>query len=272
MRTAATAGLLCLCSSCTSLTMAEPQILVSPYLAVYQLRGELGMQSQPVPNGPLQENAPQSARTLGQEHHHEDLGIRVDVGDGFGGLRIDYYLLDMGTSQPGALTADFGRLFATDVVTLNARMDDLRIGYLEPVFDFESEYRERPLKFRFAAGGVLAHRSMSLRVRTDDRQRSQNADVDGDVVFPAVRAQVSWREFALDLDYAVSPELSLGGDFDGLQQDFEARLSYTLPLRDVTFFGGYRYSEFPAQGTTDGFRYDADLGIDGFQFGLVLTF
>jgi hypothetical protein len=274
MRTAATAatvGLLCL-GSCTSLTMAEPQILVSPYLAVYQLRGEVGMQSQPVPGGPLQENAPQSARTLGQDHHHEDLGVRVDIGDGFGGFRVDYYRLDMGTSQPGALGADFGSLFATDVVALNAVMDDLRLGYLEPLFELETEYREQPLKLRFAAGGVLAHRSMDLRVRTSDGQRSQNVSADGDVFFPAVRAQVSWREFALDVDYALSPDLTLGGDFGGMQQDLEARLSYTLPLRDVTFFGGYRYSEFPSKGTTDGFRYDADLKLDGFQFGLVLTF
>ncbi len=271
MRTAATIGLLCL-GSCTSLTMAEPQVLVSPYLAVYQLRGSLGMQSQPAANGPLQNNAPQTARTLGQDHHHEDIGVRVDIGDGFGGFRLDYYMMDMGSAHPGALTADFGRLFATDVVTLQAKMDDLRLGYLEPLFDLETEYREQPLKFRFAAGGVLAHRSMKLRVRTDDTLRTQNASVDGDVVCPAVRAEVSWHDVALDLDYAISPDLALGGDYGGTQQDFEARLSYRIPMRDVTFFGGYRYSEFPAKGSADGFGYDADLKLDGFQFGLVLTF
>lgn len=271
MRTAATLGLLGL-GSCTSLTMAEPRVLVSPYLAVYQLRGDVGMQSQPVANGPLQENATQPARTFGQDRHHEDIGVRVDIGDGFGGLRLDYYRLDMGTAHAGALTADFGNLLAGDVVGMRATMDEVRLGYLEPLLELATEYREQPLKFRFAAGGVLTHRSANLRTRTIDQQRSQATDIDGDVVGPAVRAQVSWRDFAIDLDYMVSPELVLGGDFDGLQQDFEVRLGYTLPLRDVTFFGGYRYSEFPAKGSTGGFRYDADLRLDGFQFGLVLVF
>lgn len=272
MRTAATAGLLCLCCSCTSITMAEPQILVSPYLAVYELRGDLGMQSQPVPNGPLQDNAQQDMRTLGQDHHHEDIGVRVDIGDGFGGFRVDYYRLDMGSARPGALTADFGILRAGDTVTLTAQMDELRLGYLEPLFDVETDYRDRPLKFRFAAGGVLAHRALAMRTHSTDNVRVQGTDVDGDLVYPAVRAQVSWHDFALDVDYALSPSLAIGGDFDGLQQDFEARLSYTLPLKDVTFFGGYRASELQAKGNTGGFGYDADLMISGYQFGLVLTF
>jgi hypothetical protein len=271
MRTAAIAGLLCL-GSCTSLTMAEPEILVSPYLAVYQLRGDVGMQSQPTPGGPLQENAPQTMRTFGQDHHREDVGVRVDIGDRFGGFRLDYYRLDMGTGETGTLGADYGNLLAGDVVSMTATMDEFRIGYLEPLFAVETEYRDQPLKFRVAGGAVLAHRSLSLQARDDAGTRSQRTEIDGDVVYPAVRAQVSWRDFALDVDYAVSPELTLGGDFDGLQQDFEARLSYTLPMRDVTFFGGYRYSELPAKGSEGGLRYDADLVIDGFQFGLVLTF
>lgn len=271
MRTAAALCVLSL-GSCTSLTMAEPQILVSPYLAVYQLRGDIGMQSQPTPGGPLQDNPQQSLRTLGQNHHHEDVGVRVDIGDGFGGFRIDYYRLDMGSAHPDALTADFGSLSTTDVVATRVTMDELRLGYLEPLLDLETEYRDHPLTLHFAAGAVLAHRSMDLRVRTDDGLRTQPVQVRGDVVYPAVRARVGWRDVALDVEYAASPGLTLGGDFEGLQQDLEARLSYTLPMRDVTFFGGFRYSELPAEGSAGGLRYDADLVLDGFQFGLVLTF
>jgi hypothetical protein len=270
MRTIAIVTLAGFCS-CSSLTMAEPQLHVSPYLAVYQLRGDIAMQSQPTPGGPLQDNAPQSLRTFGQDHYREDVGVRVDLGDGFGGARFDYYRLDMGTSRSGALTADYGQLLAGDVVSMTADGDELRIGYLEPLFDLETEYREQPLKFRFAAGGVLAYRDFNLRAKTVDGARSQRTDIDGNVFYPAVRARVQWRDFSLDVDYALSPDLVLSGDYEGVLQDFEVRLAYTMPLRDVTLFGGFRYSELPAESTADGFAYDADLRLDGFQFGLVLT-
>ncbi|MBX3462183.1 MAG: hypothetical protein KF830_03355 [Planctomycetes bacterium] len=270
MRIAAAVGLLGLCS-CTSLTMAEPQIHVSPYLAVYQLRGKTGMQSRPTPSDPLEDNAPQSLRTFGLDHYKEDVGVRVEIGDGFGGVRFDYYRLDMGTTKSGVLGDDYGALQAGDDVRMKADMDELRASYLEPLFDLETEYRNQPLKFRFAAGAVLAYRDLNLRASTVDGARSQRTQIEGNVVYPAIRARLTWRDVALDIDYAVSPDLALGGDFEGLQQDFEARLSYRLPLRDITLFGGYRYSELVAEGTQGEFRYDADLRLDGFQFGVVLT-
>lgn len=271
MRTAAAASLLGLCS-CTSLTMAEPQIHVSPYLAVYELRGKVALQSETSPGGPIEDNEPQAMRTFGQDHHREDVGVRVDIGDGFAGFRVDYYRLDMGTADDGVLTDDWGRLPAGDTVAASAVMDELRVGYLERLFSFETEYRDQPLKFAVAGGAVLAHRDLSLRARSGGGA-SQRIDIDGYVAYPALRARLGWREVALDVEYALAPgDFVLGGDFDDLQQDFEARLAYTLPMRDVTFFGGYRYSELPAVGTANGFRYDSDLRIAGFQFGVVLTF
>ena len=271
MRLAATAPFLCLCA-CT-LTTAEPQIHVAPYLAVYRLRGDTSMQSQPTPSGPGQDNAPQTMRTFGQDHHREDVGVRVDIGDGFGGFRVDYYRLDMGTAETGVLTADWGALRAGDVVQMSAAMDEVRLGYLEPFVDVKSEYRDHPLRVRFAAGGVFAYRGLDLRARTEDGSRTQGVSIHGDVLYPALRAQVAYRDVSLDVEYAIAPDaLVLGGDFDGVQQDFEARIGYSLPMRDITFYGGYRYSEVPAEGTEGGLRYDADLVIDGFQFGVRVTF
>lgn len=261
-----------LCAACTPAVLAEPRILVSPYLAVYQVRGEIGMQSQPVPAGPLQDNAPQPMRNFGQDHHREDVGVRADIGDGFAGFRIDYYRLDMNTGDNGTLTADWGRLLANDNVAMRIAMDELRVGYLEPLVHLRSTYRDRPLSVQIAAGGVFAYRSMDLRARTTDGARTQNADISGDVIYPAARFRAAWRGFAFDADYAISPELELSGDWEGVMQDIELRIAYTLPLHDITFFGGYRYSTLPAEGQSDGFAYDADLTIDGFQFGVSVTF
>jgi len=60
--------------------------------------------------------------------------------------------------------------------------------------------------------------------------------------------------------------------FVGVLQDAEVRASYTMPLNDITFFAGYRYSQLDASGTTNGFGYDADLTLDGYQFGVAVTF
>jgi hypothetical protein len=261
-----------LLASCSTTTLAEPRILVSPYLALYQLRGDVGVQSQPIPSGPLQDNPPQSLRTFGQDHYREDIGVRADIGDGFAGIRIDYYQLDQNTSKSGTLGADWGRLLAGDVVRMRADMDELRVGYLENVGTMRTTWRELPLTLRFAAGGVLTWRDMDLQASTVDNARSQNVEIDGEVVSVAARFRASWRDFAFDAEYAISPELVLGGDFEGLPQDLELRLGYTLPMHDVTFFGGYRFSTFEAEGQADQFRYDADLTIDGFQLGVSVTF
>jgi hypothetical protein len=259
-------------AACSSTTFAQPRVLVSPYLAVYQLRGKVGVQSQPTPGGPLQDNPAQSMVTFGQDHHREDVGVRADIGDGFAGVRFDYYKLDMGTSKTGVLTADWGRLRAGDTVRMEAEMDELRIGYLESLGTLRASFRGEPLTFRFAGGGVFAYRDMTLRARTDDGARTQNVGITGDVIYLATRFRASWRDVAFDAEYAISPDLVLGGDFQDVLQDVELRASYTLQQHDISFFGGWRWSTLKASGSTDGFGYDADLKIDGFQFGVSLSF
>jgi len=261
-----------LLSSCTATLLFEPQVLVSPYLALYQLRGTVGVQSDPGGGSPLQDNAAQPLRTFGQEHHREDVGVRVDVGDGFAGLRVDYYRLDMGTSHTGVLPVNWGALQSGDVVRMKAEMDELRIGYLEPLWTTTVDWREQPLTFEVGAGGVLAHRGMHLRAQTDDGVRRQTLQIDGDLLYAAARARVGWRNMAFDVDYAICPDVALGGDFGGVMQDIELRASYTLPMRDVTFFAGYRYSDLEADGHAGSLGYDADLRIDGFQLGITVSF
>jgi len=261
-----------LLSSCTATLLFEPQLLVSPYLAEYQLRGKVAVQSDPGGGNPPQDNPAQQLRTFGQDHHRDDVGVRVDLGDGFAGLRADYYRLDMGTSHTGVLDGNWGVLQTTDIVRMRAEMDELRLGYLEPLWATTVDWREQPLKFEVAAGGVLAHRSMHLRAQTDDGLRRQTLQIDGDVVYVAARARVGWHDVALDFDYAISPHVALGGDFGDVMQDIELRASYTLPMRDLTFFAGYRYSDLVADGHVGTLAYDADLRLDGFQFGLTVSF
>jgi len=270
MRTLALAAAAVLTAAC-SMTTAEPQLLVSPYLAVYQLRGDVAMQSEPTP-GNVRDNATNDLRTFGQDRYREDFGVRVDFGDGFGGLRVDYYKLDQKSTASGALGSDFGALPATDVVSMNVEMDELRIGYLEPLFHVKSTFREKPFGARFAIGAVLAHRELDLRATSRTSGGQQRGEIEGDVAYPAARLRVGWREFAIDADYAISPDLTLGGDFEGTLQDLELRLSYTVPYREITFFGGWRYSTLPAEGRAGPFEYDADLVLDGFQLGVSVTF
>lgn len=272
MRASALVALVPLLGSCTATLLYEPRILVSPYLALNQVRGSVAAQSDPGGGAPVQNNTAQSMRTFGQDHHDEDIGVRADVGDGFGGLRLDYYRMDIFTSHPGTLTDDWGALVQGDSVRMKVEMDEVRVGYLEPLFETKVTFREQPISFLGAAGGVLAHRNMRLRGQTDDGTRRQSFNVDGDVIYAAIRGRASWQNVAFDLDYALSPDLTIGGDFRGMQQDMEVRASYTLPLRDVTFFVGYRYSDIEAKGNGGNLAYDADLKIDGYQIGITVSF
>ena len=275
MRTFVVLLAVALLSGCSSTVLAEPDIHVAPYLAVYQLRGKSKMQSfvDPVAMAAVKDNSYQEMRTFGQDKYREDVGLRTDIGDGFGGIRADYYRLDMNTSGSGELTNDWGNLLEADVVSMYASMDELRIGYVEPIIDYRTDYRDEELRIQFGAGGNFTYRQMKMRTRDETYTRSQNLEIGGDTLGAAVRARISWMALSLDVDYLISPEdLVLSGDISGLSQDIETRLSYRLPQRDIRMFAGLRYSEFSAAGTTGPYAYDTDLIIDGMQFGFSVTF
>jgi hypothetical protein len=259
-------------SSCTSTVLADPALYVSPYLALYQLGGTTKMQSES--EGVTVDNPQQKLRSFGQDRHREDVGLRADIGDGFGGIRAEYYRLDMDTSRKGELAHDWGSLLQGDMVSVYAEMDEVRLGYLEPFADIRTEYRDEELRLQFAGGGIFATRSMTLQGRQDiPGTRAQDLTITGDVVYLAARARATWKQFAFDLDYAVAPEeFVLSGDVEDFSQDIEARLSYRLPQRDISFFAGLRYSTISASGDANGFRYDNEMTIDGFQLGFTVTF
>lgn len=259
-------------TGCTATLLYEPQVLVSPYLTVYRLSGDVAMQSDPGGGAPIQDNSPQNLRLFGQERHEDDIGVRAEIGDGFGGLRLDYFRLDMNTTRSKALEDDWGQLLEGDEVRMPVEMDEFRLGYLEPFWDGKVNVRERQISYKFAGGAVIAHRGMHQRAKTTDGLRQQTVSIDGDVGYAAFRARAAWQNLALDLDYALSPDLQIGGDWNGTQQDVEVRASYALPMRDVTFFAGYRYSTLEAQGREQNTDYAADLRLDGYQFGLMVNF
>jgi hypothetical protein len=249
--------------------MAEPRIQISPYLAEYRLGGDIAMQNDPG-TGP-EDNAPQSLGTFGLDHYKDDVGIRADVGDGFAGLRLDYYRLDQNTSRVGALTDDFGALLTSDVVRMTAKMDEWRLSWTENVWREHFSYRDQPVDVRLALGGVWALRRLDMDMQTDDGLRRQSVDHDGDAFYAAMRFRAGMGSVAVDVEYAICPELQTG-DWTDVMHDLEARLSYSVPFQDVTLFAGYRYSTLNAEGTEDGLAFDSELTIDGFQFGVVVSF
>ncbi len=110
-------------TGCTSTVLTEPVLHASPYLALYRLRGDTQMQSEDPGTGGVQDNPAQPLRNFGHERHREDVGLRLDLGDGFSGLRADYYKLDMNTARSGELTADWGKLLQGDFASVRAAMD-----------------------------------------------------------------------------------------------------------------------------------------------------
>jgi len=272
MRALALAATTALFAGCNSTLFFEPKVLVSPYATAYQLRGDIRMQSDPSGGAPPVWNDPQSMRTFGQDRTRDDVGARIDIGDGFAGIRLDYFRLDIDTTRAGVLDGDWGNFERGDRVSMGATMDELRIGYLEPVWRGEVLFREQPLDLRLAAGGLLAHRNADLSVRQVDGQTRQRVDLKGNLAYGAVRGRIGWQQIALELDLAMCPDLVLGGDFGGLQHDLEVRLSYAVPRRDMTLFAGYRHSSLEADGRSGRFGYEADLTLEGFQFGMTLSF
>ncbi|MCR9247742.1 MAG: hypothetical protein NXI31_22165 [bacterium] len=264
----ATAALL---SGCSSTMFLEPRVTVSPYYAVYQLRGDASVQTDPGGGNPIQNNPRQLMSVFGMDTHEDDVGFRAEVGDGFGGLRVDYYRLDMSTSKANPLSADWGMLLEDDLVRMRAQMDELRISYIEPLFETTTEWREEDLTLRFGAGGEFAYRDLTLRAFTDDLARRQNVPIAGQNLAINVRFRAEWQDLAFDVDYAISPHLIVRGDYNDVNQNLEMRASYAIPLRDVTFFAGFRYNELNGNGRTDMVDYDADLVIDGFQFGMTVS-
>jgi hypothetical protein len=260
-------------AGCDSLPiMGEPQILVAPYGTVYQLHGQSAMASLqggvPTPNGPHQ------LSDFGFNQHATDFGLRGEVGDGFAGLHLDWYHMEMESGHRAVLGFDWGALLTGDLVGLSTTMDELRLGYTYEVLRKRFDVRDaKGLELRLALATTLAQRKLVLHGREDTGLRIQDQHIqDRGQVFPGVHARLGYKDFALDAEYGFSPGLTFGGDYHGNQQDLEVKLSYLIPVQDVEFFAGYRRSDFNARGNDGGFAFDDHLVLDGYFFGARVSF
>lgn len=249
----------------------DPRVHVSPYFAHYRLRGDVAMQSNPG-SGAVSNDA-QSLDALGQGHYADDVGVRADVGDGFSGIRVDYYQLEMGPRGSTTLTDGFGAIPAGATAQAQPKMDEWRLSLTQEVYATKMRWRQDPIEMRFGLGGTWANRRMDMDVRGSDTASSyqQGVDFSGDVFFGAARYRATLGQVSLDVEYAISPDLQ-SGDWDEISQDFETRLSYAVPFQDVTVFAGWRYSTLDGSGSDGGLRQDADMTLDGYQFGVTVTF
>lgn len=256
-----------LAAACTT-TFAEPRYQLSPYVAVHRLRGDAGAATPGVGGGPATANAEQPLSRFGQGDRDDDLSWRFDVGDGFAGVRVDWYRLGLDGEGGSPLDGGYGAFAAGDVATMRARMDEFRVGYVESVATTRVQLRDRPLVLRAGAGGVFASRDLSLTARRATDGATERSSFDGENLYAALRLGARWRDFALDAEYAFSPCLAIGGDVDGLLHDVELRAAWTLPYYDVTLFAGWRLATIDASA---GGGRSADLTLDGWLLGVSVS-
>ncbi|GAB4138344.1 MAG: hypothetical protein Fur0037_04020 [Planctomycetota bacterium] len=263
-------------SGCSPLpTLAEPRIQIAPYLSEYKLRGKTAMDTFDPAVPSLTRNAQAELTDFGVGDHEDDFGIRGDIGNGFAGLRVDYYRMSASTSRRGTLPDGWGSLEADDLAGMSTTMDEFRVGYAHELVTAEFDAGDlENIGLRLAPGVVLAHRSMSLRAYEETKTRAQALHAaDAGVVYPSLRARLSFRNFALDAEYAISPGgFDFGGDFRGLKQDFETRLSYEFEMHDVEMFVGFRRSEFEINGLEGDQNFSGDFVLDGVQVGIRVGF
>jgi hypothetical protein len=238
--------------------------------ARFRLRGDVAKQTDS--GAGAVNNNPQSLRNFDLGDYRSDYGAHAEVGDGFAGAMLDYYQLGMNTSGSGTLDDDFGSLPAGSTARMSATMDERRVGWLQPVWREQAEVRGAPLDLRLALGAFYTYRKLAMHMTSTTTAVREDPTLKGDLIYPALRFRAGWGPARLDVDYAISPDLVLRGDFGGLQHDFEAKIAYVVPFQDVTLFAGWRYSTMEGDDVEAGLRTDADLVLDGFQFGVQVSF
>ncbi|MCY2955492.1 MAG: hypothetical protein NT107_00460 [Planctomycetota bacterium] len=264
--------LLALFSACSATQKtAEQRIIVSPYFAGYRLGGKLGMADSQPSGTPT--NGQQPMRELGQDRYEEDYGFRADFGNGAAGLRAEWLKLSMHPTDTGVLSDDFGAIPAGSTVNSDVTLEEFRIGYLHEVWTGSGGPENFLLDLQLAAGGLLSHVSTEIDVRETTGSAQQNVSLkDRGILYPALHLRASHQAVAMDLEYALSPNLTFGGDYDGWLQDIEARITYTVPFQDVGLFAGYRFATLPVDSSENGLAVNGDLRIDGIQLGIIISF
>ncbi len=271
MRALPTLALL-LATACSTTTFAEPRFQLSPYIAVHRLTGDASAATPGSGGGPATANAAQPLSAFGQGDREQDLCYRFDVGDGFAGVRVDWYRLGIGGDAGRPLDDGYGAYVAGDEASMRASMDEWRLGYVESFASKRTMLWDRPLALHAGAGGVFASRDLSLTARRDGDGLVERSSFDGENVYAALRLGARWQGFALDAEYALCPDLAVAGDVDGWLHDLELRAGWALPYIDVTIFAGYRLATLEASTTDAGARRAADLQLDGWLLGVSVSF
>jgi hypothetical protein len=248
--------------------LTDPQITVVPQLVLLELRGDTNMQS--APGGTATNNADVRLDELGVTDREDDWGGMVRIGDEFSGMDIGYLDIDAKSSQTGTLSQSWGNLLQGDVVKTEVDGFEVRGRYVGELLDVESEAGAR---LQLGLGAQLAHRELKFEAREVNGLRSQTLDVkDEGMPYVCARGRAGYLGFGLQADYAINPDVSFGGDFDGIQQDIEIAATYTFADQAVVVSAGYRRSYLHANDSQGSFAYDLDLIFDGYVLAAEITF
>lgn len=271
MRALPTLALL-LAAACSSTTFAEPRFQLSPYVAVHRLTGDASATTPGTGGSAPTTNAAQPLSAFGQGDRDQDLCCRFDVGDGFAGVRVDWYRLGLGGDSGRPLDDGYGAYAAGDTASMRAAMDEWRLGYVESIATKRTKLWDRPLALHAGAGGVFASRDLSLTARRAGDGLVERSSFDGENVYAALRFGARWQGVSLDAEYALCPDLAVAGDMEGWLHDLELRAAWAMPYVDVTFFAGYRLATLEAATSSAAARRTADLTLDGWLLGVSVSF
>lgn len=247
---------------------ADPRIDLGGVVAFYRLRGRARMQSAGA--GGAQNNPAIALRDFALGERDDDVGASLSVGDGFSGFDVQYLKLTMRDTSTGTLTAPFGPLPQGESVFTVFEGDEIRGRYIAELLPLPLGDE---LKLSLGGGGVLAHRGLKFFPRSVATNSGPLLDIKDDgVAYVAARGRLSRGPVAAVLDWAYSPDLTFGGDFDGTLQDIELSLRYTAELQNVELFVGWRYSDLPVAGVAQGLDYAAKFRMDGYFVGGAFRF
>lgn len=238
-------------------------------MELIEIRGKTRMQS--VSGGLKVDNPTIDLDDFGAADRDEAYGGSLAIGDGFSGLEISYLQLDGRSSRRGTLTSDWGALRQGDQVTPEYRLDEYRLSYVARVFGYG--FLEDEAEVVLGAGAMLAHRDLRFAANEVSGARSQKVKMSDDgLPYLGGRLRASYLQFGAQVDYMINPDVDFGGDYEGINQDLELRLTYTLEDQDLTLFAGYRRQELGASGNEGVFRFDTDMTLEGFVLGFSFRF
>lgn len=277
-----------LLTSCASIPgFANPSVRVQARLWADTARGDANSSAPAGSGAPVGgQNVP--LNDLGLDDRGDDIGGLFHLGDGFSGVEFLYQGVDLFDSSPNVLPFAYGVLPAASLINSNLEMNEYRLGYIGEVFDHEfvfgEEDEEEYVNIRLGAGVEVAHRDGDFdvfEVAIPDPDLPEIIETgltnslsfsDGGAFYGKVRGRVSWRQFALQADFAFSPDLVLGGPVEGPLNDTEIQARYTFFEQGLTLFLGYRRSQFELQDNVQGTAFNADFVIDGFLAGAEFEF